>query len=227
MKHICAVIYICAVKCNAKTKKNQISEALPSVMTKTLGKETQFAECYYQETRRKAIFKKNQILFEKYLPSVLQCHTRHMFISCREQHSAKRIFKKPKYCLKNICRVSYSATLGICLSFAERSTRRKGILKTKKYFYKTICRVPCRLTLGEVTVNGGSGVTTVYFRRELNCTRQNVCRVPDKWHSAKLALPVLFMASAIRRVWHSVNYLPSVLRSLPSVSGTRQTHGVR
>jgi len=35
---ICAVIYICAVKCNAKTKKIHISEALPSVMTKTLGK---------------------------------------------------------------------------------------------------------------------------------------------------------------------------------------------
>ena len=93
MKHICAVIYIYAVKCNAKTKKIQISEALPSVMTKTLGKETQFAECYYQETRRKAIL------------------------------------KKPKYCLKNIYRVSYSATLGICLLVAESNTRRKGFLK--------------------------------------------------------------------------------------------------
>ena len=110
------------------------------------------------------------------------------FAECNTRR--KGFLKKTKYCLKNVCRVSYSATLGICLSFAERSTRRKGILKTKKYFYKTICRVPCHLTLGEVTVNGGSGVTTVYFRRELNCTRQNVCRVPDIWHSAKLALPI-------------------------------------
>ena len=87
--------------------------------------------------------------------------------------------------------------------------------------------MPCRLTLGEVDVIGGSGVTTVSFRRELNCTRQNVCRVSDKWHSAKLALPVLFMASAVRRVLHSANSLPSVFGSLPSVSGTRQTQGVR
>ena len=56
MKHICAVIYIYAVKCNAKTKKIQISEALPSVMTKTLGKYEIFIECRYYHTRRKAIF---------------------------------------------------------------------------------------------------------------------------------------------------------------------------
>ena len=169
-------------------------------------------------------------MFEKCLPSVWKCHTRHMFIICQVQHSAKRIFKKTKYCLKNVCRVSDSDTLGICLSFAECSTRRKGILKTKNILkkYKTnICRVPCRLTLGEVAVNGGSGVTTVSFRWELNCTRQNICRVLDKWHLAKLALPVLFMASAVRRVLHSANSLPSVFGSLPSVSGTRQTQGVR
>ena len=87
--------------------------------------------------------------------------------------------------------------------------------------------MPCRLTLGEVAVNGGSGVMTVSFRREPNCTRQKLCRVPDKWHSAKLALPVLFMASGIRRVLHSANNLPSVLCLLSSVSGTRQTQGVR
>ena len=142
-------------------------------------KQTQFAECYHQDTRRKAIFKKNQILFEKYLPSVWQFNTRHMFIICRVQHSATRNSKNQKYLKKNSC------------------------------------RVPCRLTLGELTVNGGSGVTTVYFRREPNCTRQNVCRVPDKWHSTKLALPELFMASAIRRVLHSANNLPSVFCILP------------
>ena len=78
-----------------KQKKIQISEALPSVMTKTLGKYEIFAECRYYHTRRKAIF------------------------------------LKTKYCLKNVCRVPSSATLGICLSFAECSTRRQGILKTK------------------------------------------------------------------------------------------------
>ena len=83
------------------------------------------------------------------------------------------------------------------------------------------------LTLGEVSVNGGSDVMTVSFRRELNCTRQNVCRVPDNWHSAKLALPELFMASAVPRVLHSANKLPSVLGILPSVSDTWQTQGVR
>ena len=58
-------------------------------------------------------------------------------------------------------------------------------------------------------------------------TRQRLCRVPDKKHSAKLALPSLFLASAVRRVLHSANHLPSVLCLLPSVSGTRQTQGVR
>ena len=45
----------------------------------------------------------------------------------------------------------------------------------------------------------------------------------DKRHSAKLALPSLFLTSAVRRVLHLANYLPSVLCLLPSVSGTRQT----
>jgi len=49
----------------------------------------------------------------------------------------------------------------------------------------------------------------------------------DKKHSAKLALPSLFLASAVRRVLHSTNHLPSVLCLLLSVSGTRQTQGVR
>ena len=81
-----------------QNQKKKISEALPSVMTKTLGKYEIFTECRYYHTRRKAIL------------------------------------KKTKYCLKNVCRVSESYTLGICLSFAEHNTRRKGILKTKKYF---------------------------------------------------------------------------------------------
>ena len=58
-------------------------------------------------------------------------------------------------------------------------------------------------------------------------TRQRLCRVPDKRHLGKLALPSLFLASAVRRVLHSANHLPSVLCLLPSVSGTRQTQGVR
>ena len=41
-----------------KQKKIQISEALPSVMTKTLGKYEIFAECRYYHTRRKATFEK-------------------------------------------------------------------------------------------------------------------------------------------------------------------------
>ena len=110
-----------------------------------------------------------------------------------------------------ICRVQHSA---------KRNSKNQKYLK--KIYKTNICRVPCRLTLGEVAVNGGSGVTTVSFRRELNCTRQQVCRVPDKWHSAKLALPVLFMASAVRRVLHSANHLPSVLGGLPSVLDTRK-----
>ena len=135
--------------------------------------------------------------------------------------------REPNCTRQNVCRVSACAALGILLSFTESSTRRQGILKTKNIEKEISCRVPCRLTLGEVAVNGGSGVMTVSFRREPNSTRQKLYRVPDKWHSTKLALPELFMASVIRRVLHSANNLPSVFCLLPSVSGTRQTQGVR
>ena len=69
-----------------------------------------------------------------------------------------------------------------------------------------------------------------FFRFQLcrvSGTRQRLCRVPDKKHSAKLVLPSLFLVSAVRRVLHSAIHLPSVLCILPSVSDTRQTTGVR
>jgi len=58
-------------------------------------------------------------------------------------------------------------------------------------------------------------------------TRQSLCRVPDKKHSAKTSLPSHFLPSVIRRVLHSANNSPSVLCLLPSVWDTRQTQGVR
>ena len=103
MKHICAVIYICAVKCNAKTKKKFRFLRLCRVLwPRHSAKQTQFAECYHQDTRRKDFFKKNQILFEKCLPSVWQFNTRHMFSICRVQHSATRNSKNQKYFLKKL-----------------------------------------------------------------------------------------------------------------------------
>ena len=48
----------------------------------------------------------------------------------------KLFLKKTKYCLKNIYRVSYSATLGICLLVAESNTRRKGFLKNPNTVWK-------------------------------------------------------------------------------------------
>ena len=102
-----------------------------------------------------------------------------IFAECRYYYTQRKaIFKKTKYCFKNVCRVSACAALGILLSFTESSTRRQGILKIKNIFKKISCRVPCRLTLGEVTVNGGSGVMTVSFRREPNCARQNFAECP-------------------------------------------------
>jgi hypothetical protein len=53
-------------------------------------------------------------------------------------------------------------------------------------------------------------------------TRQSLCRVPDKKHSAKRPLPTLSLSFFLCRVQHSAKGLPSAYVILPSVSDTRQ-----
>ena len=53
----------------------------------------------------------------------------------------------------------------------------------------------------------------------------NLCRVPDKKHSAKPCLPINFLPSALCRVRHSAKPLPSVFPALPSAAGTQQSAG--
>ena len=48
-----------------------------------------------------------------------------------------------------------------------------------------------------------------------------VCRVPEKRHSAKPALPGDEMPCALRQVLHSAKMLSCVIRPLPSVSSTK------
>ena len=71
--------------------------------------------------------------------------------------------------------------------------------------------MPAGLTLGKVTVNGTDAVTVAFL-----------CRVPDKRHSAKRALPINFLPCVLCRVPHSAKALPSAIWPLPSASGTRQ-----
>jgi hypothetical protein len=50
-----------------------------------------------------------------------------------------------------------------------------------------------------------------------------LCRVPEKKHSAKKALPMHCLSNLLCRVSHSVKSLPSVFEASPSASGTRQS----
>ena len=43
------------------------------------------------------------------------------------------------------------------------------------------------------------------------CKSQRLCLVPDKKHSAKASLPIIFLPSALCRVRHSVKPLPQAL----------------
>ena len=69
-------------------------------MTKTLGKANTICRVLSPRHSAKSYFLKNQILFQKCLPSVCLRGTRHIIMIYREQHSAtrnsknKKIFKK-------------------------------------------------------------------------------------------------------------------------------------
>ena len=58
--------------------------------------------------------------------------------------------------------------------------------------------MPVGLALGKATVNGASAVTVVFL-----------CRVPDKRHSVKKALPINFLPCVLCRVPHSAKALSS------------------
>ena len=184
MKHICAVIYICAVKCNAKTKKKiQISEALPSVMTKTLGKANTICRVLSPRNSAKSYFlKKPNTVWKMFAECLKVPHSAYVY------HLPKRIFKKTKYCLKKLCRVSYSATLGICLSFAECNTRRKEFFKKPNIVWKIFAEcltVPHSAYVYHLpsAILGEKGIlkTKKYFLKKF-------AECIAVWHSAKLLL---------------------------------------
>jgi hypothetical protein len=58
------------------------------------------------------------------------------------------------------------------------------------------------------------------FFRFFRFGRQSLCRVSDKRHSVKAALPTAFLPCALCRVWHSTKPLSSVFRALPSALDT-------
>ena len=63
---------------------------------------------------------------------------------------------------------------------------------------------------------------SLLFAECLQGSRQSLCRVPDKRHSTKRALPINFLPCVLCRVPHSAKALPSAIWPLPSASGTRQ-----
>ena len=60
--------------------------------------------------------------------------------------------------------------------------------------------MPAGLALDKVTVNGIGAVTVAFL-----------CRVPDKRHSANMALPIKFLPCVLCRVPHSAKALPSAI----------------
>ena len=72
--------------------------------------------------------------------------------------------------------------------------------------------MPAGLTLGKVTVNGTGAVTVAFL-----------CRVPDKIHSAKSALPINFLPCVLCRVPHSAKNLNPVVHELRRPAGSQVT----
>ena len=91
------------------------------------------------------------------------------------------------------------------------------------------CRVPCFWYSAKFSTSRSvrqfacSSVPFQLFLPSAAWHTAKVCRVPDKRHSAKPALPVEERPCALRRVLHSANNLPSVFLPLPSVCDTWQS----
>ena len=87
-----------------------------------------------------------------------------------------------------------------------------------------VCRVPFCLALCKASINRRFAGLFALFCRPLCFILPSaywhtvkLCRVSEKRHSAKMALPSLFLPSAICRVTHSANRSPSVKWPLPRV----------
>ena len=105
-------------------------------------------------------------------------------------------------------------------NFAER---RPGALG-KEFFLKKIknlCRVPAGLALGKETINGAGAVTVAFLCRVPRGSRQSLCRVPDKRHSAKRALPINFLPCVLCRVQFGLCRVPQALDKEPESSSER------
>ena len=123
------------------------------------------------------------------------------FAECRPEDTRQRIFLKKIQTL---------------LSAGQGHSAKNFFLKK----IKNLCRVPAGLALGKETINGAGAVTVAFLCRVPRGSRQSLCRVPDKKHSAKTALPINFLPCVLCRVPHSAKALPSTIWPLPSASGT-------
>ena len=128
---------------------------------------------------------------------------RHIHIHVRSQRiqSLKHNTNNKHYRTGLVCRVSNTLGKGpfaLGKGFAECGTRQTA--------------------LGKKSDGEGTFAECLF-----SDTRQRLCRVPEKKHSAKMVSPSLFLPCLICRVPHSANPLPSAKGSLPSVFGTRQS----
>ena len=67
--------------------------------------------------------------------------------------------------------------------------------------------MPAGLALGKATVNGAGAVTVVFL-----------CRVPDKRHSTKRALPINFLLCVLCRMQYGLCRMPQALGKEPESS---------
>jgi hypothetical protein len=139
---------------------------------------------------------------------------------------------KLKSLKKTLCRVYKKSTRQSDLNFAERplvgARQRLAPLPsawpTRGRSAKSLVFAECHLSGTRQRRCHGPKRRHGYFSLPSACpdTRQSLCRVPDKRHSAKTSLPEYSLPSAFCPVLHSAKPLPSVFGALPSVQDTRQ-----
>ena len=104
------------------------------------------------------------------------------------------------------------------------STRQRIFFKKNKKSLPSACRVGTRQSDrqrglrrdGRFSLPSAPGALDKVFAECPRGSRQSLCRVPDKRHSPKRALPINFLPCVLCRVPHSAKALSSAIWPLPS-----------
>jgi hypothetical protein len=117
---------------------------------------------------------------------------------------------------------------GPCFAESRHSAKRPMLCREQALGKRApVCRVPGQvLGKGAVTATQPTG-SILFFAEGPVCSRQIVCRAPEKGLSAKPPLPTENLPRGLCREPLSANSLPRGFVDLPSASGTRQICCIR